>query len=504
MEHTHNIIEGFITKILMVYPKYPNTFWSFKYAMRYIRKKASFPPLGLLTIASLLPDDFHVKLIDMNISKLTDQDIKWSDMVFLSAMEVQKDSLKEVIDRCVKLGRKTVAGGPLFTTRPDFIEGVDHLVLDEGETTLQNFLKDLESGQLKRIYSSKVRPDIHKVPVPSWSLIDHTKYASMLIQYSRGCPYNCEFCDIAYLNGRKPRTKSAGQVVREIESLYHIGWRKAVFFVDDNFIGNRKEVKRMLPYLIQWQRSHQFPFMFLTEASMDLSDDEELMKLMVEANFTKVFLGIETPNIDSLKECQKYQNVTRDLEASVRIIQHHGMEVMGGFIVGFDNDDESIFQNQIDFIQKTGIVTAMVGLLNAIPETPLWDRLKEEGRLHGEASGSNTDGTINFIPKMDIEHLKTGYKRIISTIYSPKEYYRRIDTFLKHYKPRRNGRIDITEIKAFVRSLWRIGLFSNARLYYWKLLIKTLVVRRRSFAKAMELAIMGHHFLKVAKKVTGS
>ena len=486
-------------KILMIYPKYPDTFWSFKYAMKFVRKKASFPPLGLMTVASLLPDDYQVRLVDMNVRKLKDDEIRWADIVFLSAMEVQKESLKGVIDRCRSMNKRTVAGGPIFTTQPDIFPEVDHLVLDEAETTIKPFLRDLKSGNLKKVYTSKKRPDIRKVPVPDWSLINHRKYATMLIQYSRGCPFNCEFCDIAYLNGRNPRTKSPEQVVRELQSLYDMGWRNSVFFVDDNFIGNREEVKKMLPRLIEWQKSRNYPFTFLTEASINLADDEELMRLMSDANFNKVFLGIETPNVDSLKECKKLQNLNRDMKESIRAIQKYGMEVMGGFIIGFDNDTESIFQNQIDFIQETGIVTAMVGLLNAIPETPLWDRLKKEGRLHGEASGSNTDGTINFIPKMDREKLMRGYEKVISVIYSPKEYYKRIDTYLKYHKPKKNSRIHMSEVNAFLRSLWRIGILSRARFHYWKLVLKTLTIRRRSFPKAMELAIMGHHFQKVAR-----
>ena len=488
-------------KILMVYPAYPNTFWSFKYAMKFVRKKASFPPLGLLTVASLLPEKYDIKLVDMNVEKLRDKDLEWADMVFLSAMEVQKDSLESVIARCKSMGKRIVAGGPLFTVQPEHYPEVDHLVLDEAETTIGPFLRDLESGDLKRVYTSKKRPDIRKVPVPSWDLINHREYVAMLVQYSRGCPFNCEFCDIAYLNGRNPRTKSPEQVIGEMDSLYEMGWRKTVFFVDDNFIGNRGEVKRMLPHLVDWQKKRDFPFSFLTEASVDLADDEELMDLMERANFQKVFLGIETPNPDSLKECKKYQNTNRDLKESIRKIQGYGMEVMGGFIVGFDSDTESIFQNQIDFIQETGIVTAMVGLLNAIPETPLWDRLKKEGRLEGEASGSNTDGTINFVPRMGKEKLIEGYRKIISEIYSPKEYYERIDTFLKYHKPKKSRKVNGSDVNAFLRSLWRIGIFSRARFHYWKLILKTLTVNRRSFSKAMELAIIGHHFQKIAGKM---
>jgi len=485
----------------MVYPAYPDTFWSFRYAMKFVRKKASFPPLGLLTVASLLPDEHEIRLVDMNVRKLKDKDLEWADIVFLSAMEVQKESLGTVIDRCRSMGKKMVAGGPLFTLMPDHYPEVDHLVLDEAETTIHPFLKDLESGNPKRIYTSKKRPEMNKVPIPSWDLIDQNDYATMLIQYSRGCPFNCEFCDISILNGSIPRTKSPHQIIDELNSLYEMGWRKSVFFVDDNFIGNKKDVKEMLPHLVRWQKEMNYPFSFLTEASMNLADDEELMDLMARANFKKVFLGIETPNMDSLKECRKLQNVNRDLKSSIRKIQGYGMEVIGGFIVGFDNDNESIFQNQIDFIQDSGIVIAMVGLLNAIPHTDLWKRLKKEGRLHGETSGSNTDGTINFIPRMGKKKLIEGYLKIISDIYSPKEYYRRIDIFLKYYKTGRGKRIHRSDVIAFLRSLWKIGFFSKARFHYWRLVLRTLTSNRKSFSKAMELAIMGYHFQKIAGKM---
>jgi len=491
-------------KILMVYPKYPLTFWSFKYAVKFISKKASFPPLGLLTVASLLPPGFECKLVDMNVSKLRDEDMEWADMVFISAMEVQKESVKEVVRRCHSFKKKIVAGGPLFTTQPYSIKGMDHLVLDEGETTLPMFLKDLSEGNLKRIYTSKIRPDISNMPLPKWSLVDRKKYATMLLQYSRGCPFNCEFCDIAYLNGKVPRTKSPDQVIRELQNLHEMGWRGSIFFVDDNFIGNIREVKKMLPQLIEWQKEHNYPFSFLTEASVNMSQDIELLELMSGANFNKVFLGIETPNMESLKECHKYQNIGMDMVHAVRTIQKHGMEVMGGFIVGFDSDNENIFENQIEFIQRTGIVTAMVGLLNAIPETPLWERLKREGRLHGEATGSNTDGTINFIPKMDKDELMMGYRRIITTIYSYREYYKRIDTFLRNYRPTYRSKLKMVDIKAFLRSLWRIGVLSGARFHYWKLLVKTLLLRRKAIPKAIEMAIIGLHFHRVARTLEKS
>lgn len=489
--------------MLLVYPEYPDTFWSFKHVLRFISKKAAFPPLGLLTVASMLPEAWNKRLVDTNVSKLKDEDIAWADTVFISAMIVQKDSAQEIISRCKSHGKTVVAGGPVFTTQHEKFSGVDHFILNEAEVTLPEFLKDLEEGNPKQMYTSTIRPDVTKTPVPSWDLINMNNYATMAVQYSRGCPFNCEFCDIIIMNGRIPRTKTPGQLVNELNALYDAGWRGSVFIVDDNFIGNKMNVRQMLPHLIEWQKMHNYPFKLLTEASTNLADDEELMKMMSRANFFKVFLGIESPNTDSLMECGKFQNVRRDLAETIRIIQHNGMQVMGGFIVGFDSDTESIFETQIRFIQQVGVVSAMVGLLTALPQTQLWQRLKAEGRLLSEATG-DIDGRINFIPKMEKKTLVEGYKRILSTIYSHKFYYQRIDRFIKQYRPTVRSRISKDEIIAFIRSIWKIGILSKARFLYWKLLIKTLFTKIKALPMAVELAIFGIHYERFSQKISAN
>ncbi len=487
-------------KILLIYPKYPDTFWSFKHALKFISKKASFPPLGLLTVASMLPKEWERKLIDMNVSVLTEEDLEWADYVFISAMVIQKTSAREVIRRCKKLGIKIVAGGPLFTTGYEEFEGIDHLVLNEAENTLPSFLDDLKNGCAQYMYTSKEWPDLEGTPCPQWDLINMKKYASMCIQYSRGCPFNCEFCDIIVLNGHKPRTKSKDQILGELEVLYEQGWRGGVFFVDDNFIGNTKRLKtEILPALIDWMKEKKYPFYFFTEASINLSDDKKLMQLMVKAGFERVFIGIETPNEDSLTECNKYLNKNRNLIACVKNIQNTGLEVQGGFIVGFDNDPLSIFERQISFIQKSGIVTAMVGLLNAPPGTKLFQRLKKEERLLDDPSGDNTDFSLNFIPKMNADALMTGYKKILNTIYSPRDYYKRVITFFKEYKPiriRKKIHFKFCYINAFFKSIWFLGIKGKERLYYWKLFSWTLVRHPRFFHLAITLAIYGFHFQK--------
>jgi radical SAM superfamily enzyme YgiQ (UPF0313 family) len=495
-------------KILFVYPQYPDTFWSFRHALRFISKKAAHPPLGLLTVAAMVPEQWEKKLVDMNIVPLKDADIQWADYVFVSAMVVQRESARETITRCHALGTKVVAGGPLFTSEYEEFDEVDHLVLDEAEITLPPFLADLEKGSAGHIYTSGERPDITRTPIPLWSLLDMEKYASMNIQYSRGCPFDCEFCNIVTLNGHKPRTKTAEQLLAEMDSLYDMGWRGSLFVVDDNFIGNKKKLKaEVLPAIIEWSRKHKHPFPLFTEASVNLADDDELMRLMVEAGFNRVFVGIETPNEDSLAECNKFTNKDRDLVASVKKIQSFGMEVQGGFIVGFDSDPVSIFRSQIDFIQKSGIVTAMVGLLNAPRGTRLYQRLLKENRLVRDSTGNNTDASINFIPKMHYETLISGYQHILATIYAPKLYYERIRTFLKEYRPyqvRRGAVIRLVYLAAFFRCIWVLGVIDRGRKHYWRLFLSTLFRRPRLFPLSMILSIYGVHFRRVIEELGGS
>jgi len=487
-------------KILLVYPQYPDTFWSFKHALKFVSKKAAFPPLGLLTVAAMLPTEWEKKLIDMNTESLSNKDIEWADYVFLSAMAVQRESAKDVIKRCHELGTSIIAGGPLFTTEHEAFNDIDHFVLNEAELTLPYFIEDLKKGCARPVYTTDRRPDVEKTPIPAWDLINMKKYVSMSIQYSRGCPFDCEFCDIVVLNGHKPRVKNRLQILAELDALYDRGWRGDVFIVDDNFIGNKRRLKEeILPAIIEWLKLKRYPFSFFTEVSINLSDDEELMRLMVDANFNMVFIGIETPNEESLVECKKAQNMNRDLLASVKKLQNRGLQVQGGFIVGFDNDPHTIFENQIHFIQKSGIVTAMVGILSALPGTKLHQRLKNENRLLGEVSGNNTDCSLNFTPKMNSETLVEGYRSIVSNIYSPKHYYKRIKTFLAEYKPQHvsTSRPKLVHLSAFVRSMWVLGLKEKGRSNYWSFIAWVLLRQPQHLPISVNLAICGFHFRKV-------
>lgn len=489
-------------KVLMVYPEYPDAFWAFKTALKFIGRKASMPPLGLLTVASMLPKEWDKKVVDLNVRPLSDDQIAWADIVFVSAMLVQSKSAQEVINRSKAAGKKVVAGGPVFTNMAHLFNNVDHYVKGEAEVTLAPFLADLAAGTLKHEYSSTIKPALIDTPPPMWDLIDFRDYAFMLLQYSRGCPWDCDFCDITGMFGRVPRVKTVEQMIAEFDSLYTKGYRGTIFLVDDNFIGNRLHVKKFLREFVIWQRQHGYPFQLTTEASVDLADHEDLMLLMQQANFSKVFLGIESVNIESLLGCHKDQNAKRDLVAVVKKVQGHGMQVYGGFIVGLDKDPPSVFDELINYIQNTGVVNAMVGLLQAVPGTDLWNRLKSEGRLLEDSTGNNTSARLNFKPQMDREQLIAGYKRILSTIYSSKKnYYQRIWTFIKNYKPTSKSRIKAREIMAVIKSSWHIGIVSNKRWLYWWLLVKTFFTKIKAVPVAIELAIMGLHFEKVTVDV---
>jgi radical SAM superfamily enzyme YgiQ (UPF0313 family) len=487
-------------RVLLLYPEFPVTFWSFKYALKFIRKKAAFPPLGLLTVASMLPPAWEKRLVDVNVRALTQRDLAWADVVFVSAMIAQRNSARELIARCRAAGKTVVAGGPLFIAEYGQYPDVDHFVLNEAEATLPEFLRDFERGCARRVYESPELPDIRRTPAPMWELADLRRYASMSLQFSRGCPFDCDFCNITSMFGHRPRTKTAAQVVAELDGLYRAGWRGDVFFVDDNFIGNKRYIREeLLPALIAWRKRKRH-FAFFTEASINLADDPELMRLMVRAGFDTVFIGIETPADAGLAECNKRQNTGRDLVADVKRLQRAGLEVQGGFIVGFDSDTPTIFQRQIEFIQKSGIVTAMVGLLNAFPQTKLYERLKREGRLLGQTSGDNVDGTTNFIPRMDVEKLREGYKEIMRRIYAPGPYYKRVRTFLREYRaPKVSLTLDWRNLMAFAHSSIRLGLFGRERFHYWGLLVWTFFRRPAHFQLAVTLAIYGHHFRKTCE-----
>jgi radical SAM superfamily enzyme YgiQ (UPF0313 family) len=489
-------------KVLLVYPRHPDTFWSFKHVLRFLGKRSAFPPLGLLTVAAMLPRDWSLKLVDANVEPLEDADLDWADWVLLSGMIVHRDSAREIARRAAGRGKPVIAGGPLFTTGHEGFPEIAHFVLGEAEGAIEALVADMLAGAVKPVYRAAGFPDLRGSPVPRWDLIEPRRYVTMPVQFSRGCPFDCEFCDIVAMYGRKARTKAPQQVIAELEALSRAGWRDMVFIVDDNFIGHKPRVRELLAALIRWRERSGAQIGFLTEASVNLADDGALMEAMVRAGFRKVFVGLETPVPESLEECAKTQNRGRDLVEAVRAMQAAGLEVMGGFIVGFDSDPLDVFRRQFEFIQRAGVVTAMVGLLSALPQTRLHARLAREGRILADSLGDNTAAVLNFVPRLDRRQLHDGYRELMRSLYAPRNYYRRVRAFLATWRPRGPRlRLGWHDVRAFLQSLWMLGVRERGRLGYWRLLIGTLLVRPRMLRAAMELAIMGHHFRTVAERL---
>ncbi len=469
------------------------------------------PPLGLLTIAGMFPKNYALKVVDLNIEPLTDEHLQWADVALTSTMIVQKASLYEVAERCNQAGIPIIAGGPHPTSYYDNIKAetdakIDHFLMGEVEEIFEDFLTDFENGCAKETYREQRKPDITKTPPPRYDLIDVNAYGSMALQFSRGCPFNCEFCDITKLFGRVPRTKSNEQMLNEFELLYKLGWKGAMFVVDDNFIGNKRDAMRLLPAVKEWQEARDFPFSLYTEASVNLVEIPEMLDAMNESGFNMVFLGIESPNDEALLSTSKGQNTSKEEDAgsylmrAIRKIQNKGLEVTGGFIIGLDGDTE--FDSHIDFIQEAGIPMAMAGLLTALKETDLWHRLKQEDRLLVESSGNNTDMSLNFVPEMPREELIAEYRRVISTLYDPtlKNYFARCLKLLEHMPRTRHNvrKIQKDEVRAFALSIQK-QFFSRQGLEYAKFLIKTLKNHPGMFPEAVRLAVMGYHLEKITR-----
>ncbi|MGP8260209.1 MAG: B12-binding domain-containing radical SAM protein [Acidobacteriaceae bacterium] len=479
---------------LLIYPRFPDTYWSFKHALSFLGKRAAQPPLGLMTVAALLPAHWKKRLVDTNVERLTDADLAWADVALLSGMHVQHEHLAAIAKRCRARVLRTVVGGPITSSIPAAALNVDHVVIGEAEELIANLAHDLEAGEAKPVYQAAERPAMCTSPLPDLSLIKMGRYNTMTVQYSRGCPFNCEFCDIIEIYGRQPRTKAVEQVLAELNQLQQAGWRDAVFVVDDNFIGNKRRAKELLSAMVEWGRDHGRPFRYITEASLNLADDLELLQLMKDAGFSSVFLGIETPDEVSLIANHKMQNTRRDMLHSIETIQQYGIEVMGGFILGFDTDREDVFDRMVDFIQKSAIPVAMVGLLQAMPGTQLFRRLRSEGRILNGGDGDNTDCTLNFIPHMDSARLVEGYRSVMRQIYSHDAYYARVKLLLSRYRFTSSGRFSYANLRAFFSSIVRQGVLSRGRISYWRFMLSTALHTPRSLGVAMTLAVKGYHF----------
>jgi radical SAM superfamily enzyme YgiQ (UPF0313 family) len=502
---------------LLIYPEFPETFWSFKHALKFLGKRAAQPPLGLMTVAALLPEAWKKRLVDTNVEPLRDRDLAWADVVLLSGMHIQSESLLAIVERCRARGLRTVVGGPIASSVPAVELKADHVVIGEAESLIADLARELEQGTARPVYQADERPEMTTSPLPDLSLIKMKKYSTMLVQYSRGCPFNCEFCDIIEIYGRRPRTKAVAQVLAELDQLRAAGWRESVFIVDDNFIGNKARAKELLRALVEWRTQAGTGFDFITEASLNLADDTDLMQLMKDAGFKSVFLGIETPDESGLVASNKLQNTRRSLLDSVARIQSYGVEVMGGFILGFDTDKEDIFDRMVEFIQKSGIPIAMVGLLQAMPGTQLFRRLRSEGRIVDAGGGNNTFcDRLNFLPRMDSAKLVEGYREVMKRIYNCEAYYERVKLYLNraHPKPPRRAAgepakkqpreawMTRSNLRALVNSIVRQGVFGRHQWSYWKFLAEAATRYRRCFGAAMTLAVMGYHFQVMTQKLS--
>jgi radical SAM superfamily enzyme YgiQ (UPF0313 family) len=492
-----------------VYPEFPETFWSFKHALKFLGKRASQPPLGLMTVAALLPGNWKKRLVDMNVERLRDRDLAWADVVLLSGMHIQRESLVAIVERCRARGLRTVVGGPIASSLSAADLKADHIVIGEAEALIAGLARDLEQGTAEPVYQATERPEMRTSPLPELSLVKMRHYSTMAVQYSRGCPFNCEFCDIIEIYGRRPRTKAVAQVLAELDQLRAAGWRETVFIVDDNFIGNKARAKELCVALAEWRSQYKTSFDFNTEASLNLADDPELMQLMKDAGFVSVFLGIETPDESGLIASNKLQNTRRSLLDSVATIQSYGMQVMGGFILGFDTDREDIFDRMVEFIQKSGIPVAMVGLLQAMPGTQLFRRLWREGRILDLGHGDNTGDKLNFLPNMDAAKLVEGYRSVLKRIYSCEAYYERVKLYLNRTQPRNGERktrqkwLTRSNARAFVTSIVRQGVFGPQRWSYWKFLLAVATRYRHCVGAAMTMAVMGYHLQVMTRRLAG-
>jgi radical SAM superfamily enzyme YgiQ (UPF0313 family) len=499
-------------KVLMVWPRFPASFWSLGEVMEIVPERSLVPPLGLITVATLCPKQWTIRLVDLAFEELNDQDILWADLVMVSAMAVQREGMRQTLERASRLNRRTMVGGPYASSEPEaLLPLADHIVVGEPDEIFEEIASDLERGTARRVYRVTEKPDVRATPVPRFDLLALDKYTLMSVQFSRGCPFTCEFCDIITIYGRRPRTKSSLQLIGELDALLQLGWRKDVFVVDDNFIGNHKAALELALDLEKWQRRNGYPFAFFTEASIDLSSRPELLDAMVKANFCRVFIGIESPSVESLKETKKFQNLRRDPLDSIRSIQRHGLWVMGGFIVGFDSDPPDIFERQIEFVERAAIPWAMTGVLQAPPTTPLYDRMRTEGRLLDSNPEPSNFDPPNFRTVLPLPELLEGTRRMLLTLYDPGRFYERVLDSLGHWQPqpeqRASGISLLYLLTSLLKSFWKQGVLSDYRRAYWGYMRRLMLrwgwhpqKRRLGF----ELALSGHHFIRYARKVAES
>ncbi|MBI5525817.1 MAG: B12-binding domain-containing radical SAM protein, partial [Deltaproteobacteria bacterium] len=492
-------------RALLIYPRFPRSFWDFEKPLRLIGRKAMLPPLGLVTVAAMLPPGWHLKLVDRNVREVREDEWRWADLVLLTGMIVQKHDLIALIGEARRRGKRVAVGGPYATALPDELArtGADYLVLDEGEITIPLFVRAIAAGEPSGVFRAQgARPDLRETPIPRFDLLDLEAYSEMALQFSRGCPHRCEFCDVTVLFGRRPRTKQPGQFIAELLQLYDLGWRRNIFVVDDNFVAHSREVKAMLRVLRPWLVEHGHPVTFDTQASLDLARDPELLSLMTGCNFGAVFLGIETPDSARLAEAGKHQNLRQPLETSVETITRAGLRVMAGFIIGFDGETAGTGERIVRFVEQTAIPTAFFSMLQALPGTALWQRLEREGRLCGEA-GVNQNSLMNFEPTRPLAEVAQEYVRSFHEIYDPSRYlgrayrhYRLLAAAPRRHRPRRRQRRMVSPriLRALALVLWRQGVWRETRWLFWPYLLGIALHNRRDLFSYLGLCGHFEHF----------
>jgi radical SAM superfamily enzyme YgiQ (UPF0313 family) len=505
-------------RTLLIYPEFPKTFWSYEKILELVNRKVLLPPLGMVTVAALLPQAWPMKLVDRNVREVTEAEWDWAELVVISGMIVQKADMATQIARAKQRGLPVAVGGPFASSTPDApeLELADFKVLDEGEITLPLFIEAIQRGERSgRFNSGGEKPDVTGTPIPRFDLLEMDAYSEMSVQFSRGCPFQCEFCDIIVLYGRKPRTKEPEQLIAELQRLYDLGWRRSVFLVDDNFIGNKRNVKRLLPALKQWQIEHGYPFSFATEASVDLAADDDLMQMMVECRFESVFLGIETPDEASLETAGKRQNTRSSLDESVDRITSYGLRVMAGFIIGFDGEKQGAGDRIVDFVTRTGIPHAMMGMLQALPNTALWHRLDREARLiqdSAAAKGVNQTNLLNFVPTRPIRDIANEYVDAFSRLYEPHAYIDRVYNYFLKLPPQKykeflvadgkpekggiNDGVNWVDLRALAIVVWRQGFRRSTRFRFWKALYGMARHNPKRFKGFISILAHNEHFLE--------
>ncbi len=491
-------------KALLIYPIFPPTFWSFDKILQLGDRKVLLPPLGLITVAAILPQEWEFKLVDRNIRPATEAEWEWADLVIISGMIVQKEDLLHQIREAKRRGKLVAVGSPYSTSVPSEPQaaGADFLVLDEGEITLPMFVEALELGETRGTFRASEKPDVTTTPIPRYDLLELDAYSDMSVQFSRGCPFQCEFCDIIVLYGRKPRTKTPAQLLKELDYLYELGWRRTVFMVDDNFIGNKRNVKLLLKELKVWQQEHQYPFRFTTEASVDLAADPELMDLMVDCCFSAVFLGIETPDEESLQLTKKFQNIRSELKDAVEKIIKAGLRPMAGFIIGFDGEKKGAGERIVRFAELTAIPTTFFTMLQALPDTALWHRLEREGRLKNTQKDGNGNQTtlINFVPTRPVEEIAQEYMEAFWQLYEPHSYLDRVyRCFLKLGAPKAKPAPKLpswTDLRALAIVVWHQGIQRSTRWKFWHHLFSIINQNPAVWKHYLTICAYNEHFME--------